>query len=188
METTRNELPQNVKDFFYHLSDYLDTKFLYYGSVQRSDYVPGKSDIDVYIFAENEYSIMNKMQHYLHVPKSDFKKVAWILDDEAIYGYKLKYENDKKGIKAEFAIYNERFKKFILEDHKKINVLPIYITILLYILKFFYYQFPILDSKTFSFYKRFILNTLFRNNINYKFLIIDKEKEMEKAKDNEKEK
>ena len=51
----------------------------------------------------------------------------------SIYGYKLNYENDKKGIKAEFSIYNEKFKKIILEDHNKKQVLPIYITILLYI-------------------------------------------------------
>ena len=50
METTKNDLPPNTKKFFYNLSEYLDTKLLYYGSVQRSDYVPGKSDIDVIIF------------------------------------------------------------------------------------------------------------------------------------------
>ena len=186
METTKNILPQNVKDFFYHLSDYLDTKFLYFGSVQRSDYVPGKSDVDVDVFTDNEYSLMNKMQHYLHVPKSDFKKVAWILDNVPIYGYKLNYENDKKGIKSEFSIYNERFKTHILEDHNKKQVLPIYITVLLYILKFFYYQLPILDKKTFTVYKRFILNTLFgEDNSNNKFLVIDKKKEQEKEKERE---
>jgi hypothetical protein len=184
METTKNKLPQNVKDFFYHLSDYLDTKFLYFGSVQRSDYVPGKSDVDVDVFTENEYSLMNKMQHYLHVPKSDFKKVAWILNGVPIYGYKLNYENDKKGIKSEFSIYNERFKKIVLEDHNKKQILPIYITILLYILKFFYYQFPVLDKKTFTVYKRFILNTLFGEDSNTKFLVLDKEKEKEKEKEN----
>lgn len=186
METTRNKLPQNVKDFFYHLSDYLDTKFLYFGSVQRSDYVPGKSDVDVDVFPENEYSLMIKMQHYLHVSKNDFKKVAWILNGVPIYGYKLNYENDEKGIKAEFSIYNERFKQIVLEDHNKKQVLPIYITILLYILKFFYYQFPVLDKKTFTVYKRFILNTLFGEDSNTKFLVIDKDHHKNKKKDKDK--
>ena len=186
METTKNILPQNVKDFFYHLSDYLDTKFLYFGSVQRSDYVPGKSDVDVDVFTENEYSLMNKMQHYLHVPKKDFKKVAWILDNIPIYGYKLNYENNEKGIKTEFSIYNEKFKKHILEDHNKKQILPFYITILLYILKFFYYQFPVLDKKTFTVYKRFILNTLLgEDDINNKFLVIDKDKDKDKEEEEE---
>jgi hypothetical protein len=173
METTKNELPQNVKNFFYHLSDYLDTKLLYFGSVQRSDYVPGKSDIDVDVFSENEYSLMIKMQHFLHVTKKDFKKVAWILNGIPIYGYKLNYVNKKEGINAEFSIYNEKFKEFIIPEHNKKQVLPIYITFLLYILKFFYYQFSILDKKTFSLYKRFILNTLYGEDSNTRFLVLD---------------
>ena len=73
METTKNELPKNAKDFFYKLSDYLDTKFYYFGSVQRTDYVAGKSDIDIDIFTENEHSIITKMQHFLGVSKKEFK-------------------------------------------------------------------------------------------------------------------
>jgi hypothetical protein len=173
METTKNELPKNVKEFFYHLSDYLDTKFLYFGSVQRSDYVPGKSDIDVDVFTENEYSLMAKMQHYLHVPKRDFKKVAWILDDVPVYGYKLKYENKKENIIAEFSIYNEKFKEIILNEHNSKHVLPFYIIIMLFVLKFFYYQLPLLDTKTFNSMKRFILNTLLVNAHDTKFLVLD---------------
>ena len=66
---------------------------LYYGSIQRSDYVPGKSDIDVDIFTDNEYSLMSKMQHYLHLSKSKFKKVVYIIDNKTTNGYKVKYTN-----------------------------------------------------------------------------------------------
>jgi len=173
METTKNELPKHVRRFFYKLSDYLDTKFFYYGSVQRSDFIPGKSDVDVLVFAENEYSIMVKMQHYLHVSKKDFKKVAWIIDDIPIYGYKLKYENKKENIIAEFSIYSEKFKEPILKEHNSKRVLPFYITIMLYVLKFFYYQLPLLDIKTFNKMKRFILNTILVNDRETKFLVID---------------
>ena len=74
METTKNDLPSDTKKFFYNLSDYLDTKLLYYGSVQRSDYVPGKSDIDVDIFTDNADSLKSKLQHFLHLKKNSFKK------------------------------------------------------------------------------------------------------------------
>ena len=47
METTKHNLPDDVKQFFNGLSNYLNTQLLFYGSVQRSDYFPGKSDIDV---------------------------------------------------------------------------------------------------------------------------------------------
>ena len=62
------------KKFFHNLSEYLETKMLYYGSIQRSDYVPGKSDIDVAIFTNNEKRVLLKMQHYLKVEKNDFKQ------------------------------------------------------------------------------------------------------------------
>ena len=80
METTKNELPQNTKQFFYNLGEYLDTKVLFYGSVQRADYVPGKSDIDVVIFADNDDSLIAKLQHHLHLNKKDFKKIMNIID------------------------------------------------------------------------------------------------------------
>ena len=172
METTKNDLPKNVKRFFYQLGDYLDTKLLYFGSVQRSDYVPGKSDIDVDIFAENEYSLMVKMQHFLHVKKSDFKKVAWIIKDTPTYGYKLKYENEKEGINAEFSIYNDRFKDVVLAQHNSKHVLPFYVSILLYILKLFYYQIPLIDKKSYGYYKRVILNGTMGEQIDAKFLVL----------------
>ena len=173
METTKNELPKNVKEFFYHLSDYLDTKLLYFGSVQRSDYVPGKSDIDIDIFSENEYSLMTKMQHYLHVSKHDFKKVAWIINDIPTYGYKLQYENKKENINAEFSIYNEKFKDIIIKEHQSKFVLPLHVTIMLYIVKFFYYEIPLLDKKTFSNTKRYIMNSQLEKNGNTRFLVLD---------------
>jgi hypothetical protein len=173
METTKNELPLNVKNFFYHLSEYLDTPFLYFGSVQRVDYVHGKSDIDVDVFTDNEYSLMAKMQHYLHVSKKDFKKVAWIINDTPTYGYKLKYERDD--INAEFSIYNEKFKEIILAEHNSKKMLPTHVTVLLYILKFAYYQFPLLDKKTFTYLKRILINNILRDGEDAKFLVLDTE-------------
>jgi len=172
METTKNELPENVKKFFYKLSDYLDTKFYYFGSIQRTDYIPGKSDIDIDVFPENEYSLMNKMQHYLHVSKSDFHKVAWIIHGTNTYGYKLKYVNERENINAEFSIYNDKFKDIILKEHNNKNNLPIFITFLLYILKFLYYQMPIIDTKTFGYLKRVILNGCLGEEVNAKFLVL----------------
>jgi hypothetical protein len=158
METTKNDLPKNTKTFFYKLSEYLDTKMFYYGSVQRSDYVAGKSDIDVDIFTDNENSIISKMQHFLHLKKSDFKSIVWILNDVQVYGYKVKYENLEEQIVAEFSIYNDKFKDIIIKEHTSKFILPFYVTILLYILKFFYYTIPLLSKKQFNSSKRFVLS------------------------------
>jgi hypothetical protein len=109
------------------------------------------------------------------VSKKDFKKVVWIINDTSTYGYKLKYENKKKGINAEFSIYNEKFKEIILSEHNSKKLLPIYVTVLLYILKFAYYQFPLLDKKTFTYLKRTLINNILRNGDDAKFLVIDAE-------------
>jgi Nucleotidyltransferase domain len=172
METTKNDLPKNVKQFFYELSEYLDTKLLYFGSVQRSDYVPGKSDIDVDIFTDNEYSLMNKMQHFLHVNKNEFQKVVWIINNTTTYGYKLKYIDEDQNINTEFSIYNDKFKDIILNEHNGKQILPIYVTCLLYVLKFLYYQMPILDKKTYVYLKRVFLNGGLGEEIHPKFLVL----------------
>lgn len=172
METTKHDLPNNIKIFFNQLSEYLDTKMLYFGSIQRTDYIVGKSDIDVDIFTDNEYSIISKMQHFLHVSKKEFKKIVWEIHSNVIYGYKLKYKNIADNINVEFSIYNEKFKQQILNEHIKKFVLPLHISCLLYILKIFYYQIPIIPNKTYSTLKRFILNKLFINDTS-KFLVLE---------------
>jgi hypothetical protein len=172
METTKNNLPENTKTFFYNLSNYLDTKLYYFGSVQRPDYVAEKSDIDVDIFTDNEKSIMSKMQHFLHVKNSDFKPIIWIIDEKQVYGYKIKYENAEENIMAEFFIYNEKFKNVIIKEHTNKFILPFYITIMLYILKFFHYTIPLLPNKTYNKYKRFIITKGLGNDYD-KFIIFE---------------
>ena len=171
MSNVKDKLTPFEKDFFNKLEIYLDKPIYFYGSILRDDYFPQMSDIDIDIFTDNEYSLMTKMQHYLHVSKKDFKKVAWIIKDTPTYGYKLKYKNKKEGIDAEFSIYNEKFKDVILEEHNSKKVLPIHVTILLFIIKLFYYQIPILTKKTYIYLKRLILNGILGDDA--KFLVLN---------------
>ena len=159
MNTIRPDLPENVKDFFTNLSNYLDTELYFYGSINRSDYVHDKSDIDVAIFTDNEYSIISKLQHFLHVKRNAFDKVVWKLNGIMMYGYKIKCD-DYIDVKCEIAIYNNDFKDTLLHEMKQYNTVPLYISILLFILKTMYYTFPILSNKTYAAYKRLLFNEL----------------------------
>ena len=47
MEQIKNKLPEDVNIFLKQLSDYINTPLYFYGSIQRDDYFPGYSDIDV---------------------------------------------------------------------------------------------------------------------------------------------
>jgi predicted nucleotidyltransferase len=150
----KNKLTLEEDKLINGLSSYLDIPFYYYGSIQRDDYIKGKSDIDVAIFTDNEQSVIFKMQHYLKVDKEKFKKVLWKLkqNNTITYGYKLKYEKDKMNI--EFAVYNEKSKKDIIEFQDNTILIPFYIKWILSLLKVLHYQLNILPSNYYMFLKR----------------------------------
>ena len=133
METTKNTLPPNVKKFFHNLSEYLDTKLLFFGSIQRSYYVPGKSDIDVDIFTHNESTTITQMQNFFNNDKKKFKKFVYRLhvNKKLVTGYKIMYKDPKNALNVEFSIYNEKFKEDILNEHGRKTHLPYFITIFL---------------------------------------------------------
>lgn len=168
----RQDLPRFIKDFFYNLKNYLDTDLYFYGSINRSDYIHGKSDIDLAIFTDNEYSIINQLQHFLHASKSEFRKVIWKLEGEMIYGFKIKCDpNLLNGAECEIAIYNNDFKDLLLFEFQRNDNVPLLLFIMLYILKIFYYKIPIMSKKTYANCKKYLFNKVM-NNKDSEFLLI----------------
>jgi predicted nucleotidyltransferase len=165
MEYTRNKLSPEINTFFKKLKKYLDTQLYFYGSVQRLDYFPGKSDIDVNIYTDNIQTLNNKLQNYLHLNKNEIKKVMiyCVYSKKAVYGYKFNYKiNDTK---LEFTIFNNKYKKYLLNDQNIVNNFPFYIIFLLVILKLLYYYLGVISKKTFHKYKNTIINTTLGENI-----------------------
>ena len=160
METTKNEMPKYAKHFFKKLGDYLDTKIYYYGSIQRLDFFPMASDIDADIFTDNESSTISKLQSFLGVPKYEFKKVVYRLHkaNVMVHGFKVKYIDKENNFVTEISIYNEKNKKDVLLEHNAKTVLPLHISILLVILKTFWYRFPILPESVYGYLKKLIMN------------------------------
>jgi predicted nucleotidyltransferase len=157
-----NQIPENIpneiKKLFNKINNYLDNNVYFYGSAIRSDYVPNKSDIDTAIFTDNEYSTISKLQHLLHVKKSEFKKVIWKLNGEMMYGYKIKLPGYSSEI--EISIYNDNFKNIILKEYNAPLNQPLICTILLYILKLLYYHLNLISKKKYVIIKRYIQNDL----------------------------
>jgi len=158
MNTIRETLPKSAKDFFYRLSDYLDTDLYFYGSINRADYIHGKSDIDLAVFTDNEESMISRLQHFLHADRREFSKVVWKLNGHMIYGYKIKY--DKNNLNCEISVYNTEYKPYLLEDWQKVVILPLYIKVLLFILKTFHYTIPVIPNKPYANFKRFIFDKM----------------------------
>ena len=162
MENTKHQLNNFQKAFFDKLSNYLDTKLYFFGSIQRHDYFPGSSDIDVDIFTENENSTIAKLSNYLKVNKHEFKKIVWKLNTtgELINGYKYMYKDEINQLVVEFSIYNEKIKKQIINEHNSKTDIPFYATFILVILKFLFYKLHIIPDDWYIKSKKFILSPL----------------------------
>ena len=187
METTKNILSSYSNNFFNKLSNYLETPMYFFGSVQRNDYFPNSSDIDVDIFTENEHSTMMKMQNYLQIEKYKFKKFVYRLEKskQLVHGYKVKYKDIETDhfLKVEFSIYNEKYKDVVLEEHQRKIQLPFYVSYLLILLKYLYYDFSILPKFIYIDLKKFLMNICIDGK-QTEFVVIDvtQEEDLEKEK------
>jgi len=160
METTKNELPPYAKQFFYKLKSYLDTQIYYYGSIQRNDYFPQSSDIDVDVFTDNESSTISKLQTFLGVEKFKFKKFVYNLhkSNKIVYGKKIKYEDKKNNFTTEISIYLNKDKEGVLLEHNSKRILPIYVSYLLIFLKTIYYKLGILPNNIYIYFKNILMD------------------------------
>jgi len=159
METTKNKLTAEQERFFYGIKNYLETPIYYYGSIQRSDYVTGKSDIDVDIFTENEKSMKIRLANYLKKDVSKFTEILWRLkNNRLITGYKIMYHDKINNYSVEFSIYNEKYKEDVLKEHNHKFKLNIIATWILYILKTIYYKMGLINQPTYAYIKKKVLN------------------------------
>ena len=159
METTKNKIPEYNIVFFEKLKNYLNTKLYFFGSVQRPDYFPSKSDIDVLIFTDNMKSTLFKMQYFLNETPESFHKVVWKqkINDTIIKGYKIQYKEPENNLNIEFSIFNEKNKDIVLKDRTSKTNLPFYIIWLLLIIKFLFYELNILPKDWYVSCKKFII-------------------------------
>ena len=169
MEIIKDKLTQNEQIFFENMSQYIDKELYFYGSIQRSDYIKGKSDIDVDIFTENENSTIQKLCNFLNLKKSDFRKIIYKTNNLLIYGYKTKYKDEVNKIDVEISVYNEKYQSLVLYDHNNGNYLPFYVTIALFIIKTLYYNLGVITEKSYKRCKQFLMNP----NDELRFILVD---------------
>ena len=169
METTINQLTPYEKDFFSNLRNYIDKPLYFYGSIQRNDYFPGKSDIDVVIFTDNEISTVFLLINYLNIDKKEFRKSLYNINNKIIPGYKGEYKNENQNLQVEISVYDEKYKSIIMEEHTRHLVLPYYLSILLMIIKYLYYDVQIIPKKMYKKIKQLLLN----ENGERKYILLD---------------
>lgn len=152
---TKN-LTQKQELFFKKLSAYIDKPLYFYGSILRNDYFNGKSDIDIVVFTDNDKSTLYKISSFLNLEKNQFRK--FISKHYSNYkinkGIKVEYQNNF--VKAEISIIDEKDKNTFLQLHS--HKIPLYISILLILLKFLYYILNIVSKKDYKLYKHKLLH------------------------------
>ena len=158
METTKHRLPPYAQTFFDDLSNYINIKLLYYGSIQRSDYIPGYSDIDVLIFTDNEYTTITQMQHFLKLKKSKIKKFVSKIKGGIVYGYKINYKDPEYKFVAEFSIHNENFKEQVIYEHTLKSKLNYVASIVLTLLKILHYYLDVIGPDNYRYYKHWLIS------------------------------
>lgn len=151
-----NKLTQQQILFFKSLSSYIDKPLYFYGSILRNDYFNGKSDIDVVVFTDNDKSTISKLSLFLNVETNQFRN--FISKHYSNYkinkGKKVEYQNNF--VNAEISIISEKDKNTFIELHS--HKIPVYISILLIILKFLYYQLKIIPEADYKIYKHKLLH------------------------------
>lgn len=151
-----NKLTQEQTNFFKSLSAYIDKPLYFYGSILRNDYFNGKSDIDIVVFTDNEKSTLSKLSTFLGLEKGQFRNfVSKHYSNYKINkGKKVEYQN--KFVNTEISIINENDKTTFLKNHS--HKIPLYISILLIILKFCYYNLNIISEENYKIYKHKLLH------------------------------
>ena len=151
-----DKLTQEQTLFFKSLSVYIDKPLYFYGSILRNDYFNGKSDIDIAVFTDNDKSTLSKLSTFLNVEKEQFR--SFISKHYSTYkinkGKKVEYKN--KFVNAEISIIDENDKNTFLKLHS--HQIPLYISILLILLKFLYYTLHIISKANYKFYKHKLLH------------------------------
>jgi predicted nucleotidyltransferase len=167
MEDIKDRLGDYKYIFFTNLQNYLETELYFFGSIKRVDYISNSSDIDIVVITDNVKSMLSKIQNYLNVSKDKTKKIFQqhtVYDKEVITGYKIKYnEND---IEFDLLIYDDKFRKAVLQNIYDINNLPLYMIIILYILKMLYYKLHFISKQIYNDLKCNIFGCYF-NEVKY---------------------
>lgn len=160
METINNDLSPETKKFLKRMSNYIGCKLYFYGSVQRPDFFPEDSDIDIDIFTDNINSTLSKLETFLNLEKSKIKRIYMFIDSKLVKGTKFVYINHDLKLKCEISVFSNSNKAIVLKEHTKKTILPFFVIWLMIILKTCFYTLHILDIDQYKSIKHVLLSTM----------------------------
>jgi predicted nucleotidyltransferase len=169
MEDIKDRLGEYKYNFFTDLQNYLNTELLFFGSIKRIDFFKNASDIDIIVITDNINSLLSKLQNYLNVSNSKIQKIYQqftIYDKRIVTGYKFKYkEENNPDLVFDILIYDEKYRDVVMKNINDINNLPIYLVIILYIIKVLYYNLGLMTNNIYTTMKNFIFHCYFNKEL-----------------------
>lgn len=146
-----NKLTVIQQNFFKSFRKYIEQPLYFIGSIHRIDYFPGKSDLDIEVFTDNENSLLHKIITFLEIEEFIPRILVFESHDKLISSYKITYNKKLSTdiIKFDLLIYNIASKSCVIKDKLTDIRQPMIIVLILLIIKFLYYYTYLIDH---SFY------------------------------------
>jgi hypothetical protein len=165
MYDIKDRLGEYRYGYFQGLQNYLGKDLYFYGSIKRYDYFYNASDIDITIITDNVHSTLSKLQNYLNIKKSKVQKLYQNFNKSSkplVTGYKITYKDQEHNNKFDILIYDEKYRSIIMDNIDAINNLPLYMIIILIVIKVLYYTIGCISKKTYINLKNRLYNMYFQ--------------------------
>jgi len=154
LEKVKEKLDKKEYDFFYKMKEQLDLPFYFIGSITRSDFIKGKSDLDIEVFTENITSTRYKVEYLFNYYKQikEPKYIVFKINGTPISGYKYYFKN--KDISFDFTVYKKECQKILLHQRNIDMNIPFVLSIFLITIKYLYYYLNIISNSQYTFIKK----------------------------------
>jgi len=174
MEDIKDRITERNFNFLKNLEDYKGYKVIFFGSVKRCDYVKNSSDIDIAIITDNIQDTIVKLKFFLDMDNRKIRKIVqkFPKNNDIVNGYKTNYNDYDNDLSIEIIIYDEKYRKHVMESVNNINNFPFYITYFLLVIKLFYYKLNLISSETYKWIKNILMESYLNQELHDNLIAI----------------
>jgi hypothetical protein len=168
MEEIKEKITERNYYFLKRMEEYIGDDLIFFGSIKRFDFIKNHSDIDIAIISDNVAGTLIKLKSFLDIDNRNIRKIIQKVSNSntIVYGYKTYYDDNDNNLSLEMIIYDEKYRKQVIEHIYIHNRLPFYITYFLLLIKIIYYKLNLMSSSTYKWIKSFVIENLNRESHN----------------------
>jgi predicted nucleotidyltransferase len=176
MEDIKERLTEQNYYFLKKFQEYIGNELILFGSIKRFDFLQKYSDIDIAIISDNIENTLVRLKHFLNIDKTKIRKLFQKLPNtnNIVHGYKINYDNIDidNNLSLEIMLYDEKYRKQIINSVNDSNNIPFFITYILFIIKLLHYELNIISNETLKYIKRSIMEPYFNQKLHDNLIAI----------------